>query len=58
MSEDNKKQNEPDEQKELTSADGKQVPGDAELSADELQQVAGGGTLRPVKRGPIKTMLF
>ena len=42
MSEDNKKQNEPEEQKE-TSADVKQVPGGArELSADELQKVAGG----------------
>jgi hypothetical protein len=42
MSEDNKKQNEPEEQKE-TSADVKQVPGGArELSADELEEVVGG----------------
>jgi hypothetical protein len=45
MTEDNKKQSEPEE---LTSADVKQVPGGAELSADELQKVAGGGVKKAV----------
>jgi hypothetical protein len=53
MSKNNKKQNEPEEQKELTSADVKQVPGGArELSADQLQKVAGGMHKGPPKAIP------